>query len=57
MINEGIYTLYYYTAYQAVQLFCIKQEKVVPNTHKHLPYSHSQLFGNKSILLNKMEPN
>ena len=34
----------YYTTYQAVQLFCLKQEKVVANTHKHLPYidgSHS----------------
>ena len=26
----------YYTTYQAVQLFCIKQEKMVANTHKHL---------------------
>ena len=28
----------YYTTYQAVQLYCLKQVKVVGNTHKHLPY-------------------
>ena len=28
----------YYTTYQAAQLFCVKQEKVVANTHKYLPY-------------------
>ena len=30
----------YFTTYQAVQFFCIKQEKVVTNTHKHLPYRY-----------------
>ena len=38
----------YYTTYQAVQFFCIKQEKVVINTHKHLPYYQSNNIWHES---------